>query len=115
MYDIIIRGGTVIDGTGKPGYKADVAVKDGKIAAIGDLSCMEAEKVLDATQRLVSQDNLTTLMVTHNLRYAVEYGDRLLMMHQGHIEMDLSGDSRKGLKVDDLLRKFNEISIECGN
>ena len=49
MYDIIIRGGTVIDGTGKPGYKADVAVKDGKIAAIGDLSGLEAEKVLDAS------------------------------------------------------------------
>ena len=74
-----------------------------------------AEIIMELTGKIVAQKQLTTIMVTHNLRYAVEYGDRLLMMHQGHIEMDLSGESRKGLKVDDLLRKFNEISIECGN
>ena len=74
-----------------------------------------AELIMELTGKIVAQKQLTTIMVTHNLRYAVEYGDRLLMMHQGHIEMDLSGESRKGLKVDDLLRKFNEISIECGN
>ena len=54
-------------------------------------------------------------MVTHNLRYAVEYGDRLLMMHQGHLELDISGEERKGLKVEHLLERFNAISIECGN
>ncbi|MBQ4578183.1 MAG: D-aminoacylase [Clostridia bacterium] len=54
MYDIIIRGGTVIDGTGKPGYLADVAVKDGKIAAIGDLSAASAGKVLDASGLVVA-------------------------------------------------------------
>ena len=50
-----------------------------------------------------------------NLRYAVEYGDRLLMMHQGRAEMDVSGEARKSLKVEDILEKFNAISIECGN
>ena len=54
-------------------------------------------------------------MDTHNLRYAVEYGDRLLMMHQGHAEMDVSDEARKKLKVEDILEKFNAISIECGN
>ena len=54
MEDIIIRGGTVIDGTGKPGYPADVAVKDGKITAIGDLKDVQAEKVLDASGLVVA-------------------------------------------------------------
>ena len=54
-------------------------------------------------------------MVTHNLRYAVEYGDRLLMMHQGTIVMDHAGEEKKALKIDHILEKFNAISIECGN
>ena len=54
-------------------------------------------------------------MVTHNLRYAVEYGDRLLMMHQGHAIIDKAGDEKKAIQVDDILGTFNEISIECGN
>ena len=74
-----------------------------------------AEIIMELTGRIVAQKQLTTIMVTHNLRYAVEYGDRLLMMHQGHLELDLFGESRRNLRVDDLLTKFNEISIECGN
>ena len=54
-------------------------------------------------------------MVTHNLRYAVEYGDRLLMMHQGKAVMDLEGEEKKNLKVEQILDQFNAISIECGN
>ena len=67
------------------------------------------------TDKIVKEKKLTTIMVTHNLRYAVEYGSRLLMMHQGEIVMDLSGKEKAELKVDDILDKFNEISIECGN
>ena len=74
-----------------------------------------AEIIMQLTGKIVAEKQLTTIMVTHNLRYAVEYGDRLLMMHQGHAELDLSGEERKGLKVEHLLTKFNEISIECGN
>ena len=74
-----------------------------------------AEIIMQLTGRIVSEKKLTTIMVTHNLRYAVEYGDRLLMMHQGHIELDLTGETRRALKVEELLAKFNEISIECGN
>ena len=74
-----------------------------------------AEIIMQLTGKIVVQKKLTTIMVTHNLRYAVEYGNRLLMMHQGHVELDLSGEARRSLRVDDLLRRFNEISIECGN
>ena len=74
-----------------------------------------AEIIMQLTGKIVAQKQLTTIMVTHNLRYAVEYGDRLLMMHQGHLELDLSGEDRKGLKVEHLLERFNAISIECGN
>ena len=74
-----------------------------------------AEIIMELTGKIVAQKQLTTVMVTHNLRYAVEYGDRLLMMHQGHLELDLSGKAREGLKVEHLLERFNAISIECGN
>ena len=74
-----------------------------------------AEIIMQLTGRIVAQKQLTTIMVTHNLRYAVEYGDRLLMMHQGRAELDVSGEERRNLKVEDLLAKFNAISIECGN
>ena len=74
-----------------------------------------AEIIMELTGKIVAAKQLTTIMVTHNLRYAVEYGDRLLMMHQGHLELDLSGKEREGLKVEHLLERFNAISIECGN
>ena len=74
-----------------------------------------AEIIMQLTGKIVAAKQLTTIMVTHNLRYAVEYGDRLLMMHQGRAELDLSGEARRNLKVEDLLAKFNAISIECGN
>ncbi len=72
-----------------------------------------AEIIMELTGKIVREKKLTTIMVTHNLRYAVEYGDRLLMMHQGRALVDREG--KAGAQVDDLLDKFNEISIECGN
>lgn len=74
-----------------------------------------AELIMELTDRVVKEKKLTTIMVTHNLRYAVEYGDRLLMMHQGEVVIDKAGQEKKDLAVDDILVKFNEISIECGN
>ena len=74
-----------------------------------------AELIMELTDKVVREKQLTTIMVTHNLRYAVEYGDRLLMMHQGRAVMDLEGDEKKNMNVDTILEKFNEISIECGN
>ena len=70
---------------------------------------------MELTDRIVREKQLTTLMVTHNLRYAVEYGNRLIMMHQGENVMDLKAEEKAGLRVEDILQKFNEISIECGN
>lgn len=74
-----------------------------------------ADLIMELTDQIVKQKNLTTIMVTHNLRYAVEYGNRLLMMHQGEAVMDLSAEEKQTLKVEDILEKFNAISIECGN
>ena len=74
-----------------------------------------AEIIMELTDQIVREKNLTAVMVTHNLRYAVEYGNRLLMMHQGKIVLDLAGEEKKAVKVDDILQQFNEISIECGN
>ncbi len=67
------------------------------------------------TDKIVKEKKLTTIMVTHNLRYAVEYGSRLLMIHQGNIVLDLAGEKKSLLSVDDVLNKFTEISVECGN
>ncbi|MGN0987506.1 MAG: ABC transporter ATP-binding protein [Otoolea sp.] len=74
-----------------------------------------AEIIMELTGKIVKEKGLTTIMVTHNLRYAVEYGSRLLMMHQGHAIIDQSGEEKAQTRVEDLLQKFNEISIECGN
>ncbi len=74
-----------------------------------------AETIMILTDQVVKEKNLTTIMVTHNLRYAVEYGDRLLMMHQGHAVIDQEGQEKASVHIDDILKKFNEISIECGN
>lgn len=74
-----------------------------------------AEVIMELTGKIVKEKGLTTIMVTHNLRYAVEYGNRLLMMHQGHAIIDRSGEEKARTRVEDLLEKFNAISIECGN
>lgn len=74
-----------------------------------------ADLIMELTDKLVREKQLTTMMVTHNLRYAVEYGSRLLMMHQGESVIDKAGEEKKQLTIDDLLGQFNQISIECGN
>ena len=74
-----------------------------------------AELIMQLTDQVVKEKKLTTIMVTHNLRYAVEYGNRLIMMHQGEIVIDKAGADKEAVKIDEILNKFNEISIECGN
>ncbi len=74
-----------------------------------------AEIVMQLTDRIVREKKMTTVMVTHNLRYALEYGDRLLMMHQGKAVLDKSGEEKKRLDVEDIMGIFNRISVECGN
>lgn len=69
-----------------------------------------AAKVLDATQRIVEKDNLTTLMITHNMRDAIAYGNRLIMMYEGHVVVDVSGEEKKNLTVEHLLNLFSQAS-----
>lgn len=69
-----------------------------------------AEIIMELTDQVVKEKKVTTIMVTHNLRYAVEYGNRLIMMHEGKVIYDVSGEEKKNLKVSDLLAKFEEVS-----
>ena len=85
------------------------------LSAYDNVSILNADILKVDIAKIVEEKKLTTIMVTHNLRYAVEYGNRLLMMHQGYAVMDLEGDEKKNMNVDTILEKFNEISIECGN
>ena len=70
---------------------------------------------MELTDKIVREKKVTAMMVTHNLRYAVEYGNRILMMHKGQIVLDRAGEQKKETSISDLLGLFNEISIECGN
>ena len=74
-----------------------------------------AEIIMELTDQIVREKKVTTIMVTHNLRYAVEYGNRLLMMQQGSVILDKDSEEKNAISVDDILGVFNEISIECGN
>ncbi len=74
-----------------------------------------ADLIMELTNKVVKEKKLTAIMVTHNLRYAVEYGNRLLMMHQGKAVIDKAKEEKSKITVDDILGKFTEISIECGN
>lgn len=74
-----------------------------------------ADLIMELTNQIVAEKKLTTIMVTHNLRYAIEYGNRLVMMHQGNIIIDKAGNEKSEMQIESILNKFNEISIECGN
>jgi len=69
-----------------------------------------AAKVLEATQKIVERNNLTTLMITHNMRDAITYGNRLIMMSDGNIAVDISGEEKKNLTVQQLLDLFSQAS-----
>ena len=74
-----------------------------------------AEIIMELTGKVIREKGLTALMVTHNLRYAVEYGDRILMMDRGHVVLDRAGAEKQATSIDDILGMFNQISLECGN
>ena len=74
-----------------------------------------ADIIMEITNDVVKKKNITTIMVTHNLRYAVEYGNRIVMLHQGKNIFDKTGKEKEDLEVDDILSLFTSISIECGN
>ena len=74
-----------------------------------------ADIIMELTEKIVREKKVTTIMVTHNLRYATEYGDRLLMMHEGSVILDKSGDEKRNMNPEQIMHLFNEISVECGN
>ena len=69
-----------------------------------------AAKVLDISDKIIMENHLTALMVTHNMKDAIAHGNRLIMMHEGRVIYDVSGEAKKNLKVSDLLAKFEEVS-----
>ena len=71
-----------------------------------------AAKVLEATEKIVNRDHLTTLMITHNMKDAIAHGNRLIMMKDGQVILNISGEEKKKLTVEDLLEKFNSASGE---
>ena len=90
----------------------DVLILDEHTAALDPKT---SENIMELTDNIVNEKKITTVMVTHNLRFAVEYGNRLMMMHKGNVIVDKAGDEKAAVQVKDLLSEFNSISIECGN
>ncbi len=69
-----------------------------------------AAKVMELTDRIVTKEKLTTLMITHNMRDAIQYGSRLIMLHEGRVILDISDEEKKQLTVTDLLAQFAKVS-----
>lgn len=90
----------------------DLLILDEHTAALDPKS---SQIVMELTDRIVRERGVTTLMVTHNLRFAVEHGSRLLMMHQGEAVRDLDGEQKAQTGVEQLVDIFSHISIELGN
>ena len=74
-----------------------------------------SQVIMTLTDKIIKQKGVTTVMVTHNLKYAVEYGSRLLMLDKGQVVLDKRGEDKVNTKVEDILSIFNKISVECGN
>ena len=87
--------------------KPDLLLLDEHTAALDPKTAM---KVLEISQSIVKKNNLTTLMITHNMKDAIAYGNRLIMMDAGKIILDISGEEKKSLTVPDLLAKFSAVS-----
>ncbi len=90
----------------------ELLILDEHIAALDPKS---SDRVMELTDKIVRENSITTLMVTHNLRYAVEYGNRLLMMHEGKTVLDIRDSEKESARVEDILKIFDSISIEKGN
>jgi putative ABC transport system ATP-binding protein len=65
-----------------------------------------AQLVMDLTQKIVEENNLTTVMVTHNMQQALRYGNRMIMLHEGRIQYDIQGEEKKALTVEEVVRRF---------
>lgn len=74
-----------------------------------------ARKVLELTNEIVTENKLTTLMITHNMRDALKYGNRLIMFNEGHIIVDVKGEEKANLTIEDLLARFENTDIEISD
>jgi putative ABC transport system ATP-binding protein len=70
-----------------------------------------SERIIEITEKVVNENSITTLMVTHNLNHAIKLGNRLIMMHRGEIVVDIAGDEKKDLTVEKLLKYFDNVSL----
>ena len=91
-------------------HKAKLLLLDEHTAALDPKT---AAKVLEITDKVIEENNLTAIMVTHNMNDAIKHGNRLIMMNDGKIIFDVYGEEKKNLTVEDLLRKFSENSGEA--
>ncbi len=87
--------------------KPDLLLLDEHTAALDPKT---AAKVLEATERIVQKDKLTTLMITHNMKDAIVHGNRLIMMYEGRVALDIAGEDKKKLTVEDLLARFGQAT-----
>lgn len=92
--------------------KVELLILDEHTAALDPKS---SERIMELTDEMIKKHSMTAVMVTHNLRHAVSYGSRLIMMDKGNIVLDKAGEEKKAVKIEDILDVFNKISIECGN
>ena len=74
-----------------------------------------AAKVLEISNKIVQENHLTTLMITHNMRDAIRYGNRLIMMNEGHVIYDVRGEEKTKLEVSDLLQRFEQAGGEAND
>ena len=91
------------------GQRQAVSLLDEHTAALDPRT---ADFVLELTQRIVTEKQLTTMMVTHSMRQALDVGDRTVMLHQGQVVLDVSGEQRKGMQIPDLLDMFEKVRGE---
>lgn len=89
--------------------KPDLLLLDEHTAALDPKT---AAKVLELTEKIIGEEHLTAIMITHNMKDAIRFGNRLIMMHEGHVIFDIAGEEKKKLKVSDLLQKFEQASGE---
>ena len=87
--------------------KPDLLLLDEHTAALDPKT---AAKVLEISDKIIEENNLTAMMVTHNMKDAIAHGNRLIMMHEGRILYDVAGEEKKSLHVSDLLKKFEDVS-----
>ena len=89
--------------------RPEVLLLDEHIAALDPKT---AGQILALTREIVAEQHLTTLMITHNMKHAIDLGNRLIMLHQGRIILDVSGGEKRSLSVDDLLQQFYRVQGE---